>query len=306
LRILEKVTPQKPNSIKIPSKLFLLGEYSVLQGDPAIVLAIPPEFTLQLLGHDEQIEESANESWLPHPESPAGRIYSALPLERQAQKKRWLDAHSGMGGFGGSTAEFAALSYLLGDRAVDEVLQRYHALHQSLPNPPSGADLAGQWLGGAILYQKNEKIRTLTSSLQDLPAILFSASHIPERKVATHRHLETLELPSLKSLTASIENALFAIERNDLPTLGLSLVHFAESLQALGLESTSAQEDRLAFLEVKGVLGAKGCGALQSDALIVLYENEEAKLEAIHVGESRGLTVVSDRLQLTGGVRTCE
>ena len=86
---------------RIPSKTFVLGEYSVLHGGPAILLASEPYFSLRL--------EEKNENKNPfHPLSPAGKLWELEPLLK-TKSYLFSDPHHGLGGFGASSAEFIAL-----------------------------------------------------------------------------------------------------------------------------------------------------------------------------------------------------
>jgi len=72
-----------------PSKTFLLGEYAILSGAPAILLATPPYFALE--------------------------------------KGKWKDPYHGAGGFGASGAKFVFEAFQKGEKDAWQVWQAYRA-----------------------------------------------------------------------------------------------------------------------------------------------------------------------------------
>jgi mevalonate kinase len=75
--------------LRCPSKTFLLGEYAVLAGAPAILLATPPCFSLE--------------------------------------EGQWNDPYQGAGGFGASGAAFVFDAFQAGEKDAWSVWQRYRA-----------------------------------------------------------------------------------------------------------------------------------------------------------------------------------
>ena len=120
-------------SLKIPSKTFLLGEYAVLTGGPALVLAHPPFFSLK----------KTNKPKLFHPKSPASLLMKKHGLRQDFD---FLDPHRGGGGFGGSTAEVISSLKNRHDINIAELLADYKNLFTESGAEPSGADLCTQWL----------------------------------------------------------------------------------------------------------------------------------------------------------------
>src|SRR4051812_26828373 len=118
-------------SWSVPGKVFLLGEYAVLAGKPAVIAAIPPRFGLR-----------AGRS-LPVEKSPAGRLLASVG---EGLARRLADPHLGSGGFGASTAEFALHYRELVSRSsrargwslsAEAVWAKYRDLHVQDDLPPS-------------------------------------------------------------------------------------------------------------------------------------------------------------------------
>jgi mevalonate kinase len=311
---IEPPNPSKRN-LSIPGKIFLLGEYAVLEGQPAWVVAVPPRFRWQATASAQ-----AGSSF--SADSPAARFVRASGMSPASGK--FIDAWEGQGGFGGSTAEFAISAYLAGIRDPLEAHRRYVDLHReqrSLDGTtrgtlPSGADLVAQWIGGAIEWTPDSaqggKIRSLTEDLRNLPFLFFSATHLPERKTKTHAHLESLPAQSAEearfsTLAPVIELARSALAERDVLTLGTAFTRYAEALHELGLEAESAHADRSALAELPGVIGVKGCGALQTDAILLLVEDAKdtaAVDEIVNFAEANlGLRLLSRGLPIEPGIR---
>jgi mevalonate kinase len=261
---------------KVPGKVFILGEYAVLSGLPAVVATVSPCFTMALGVSDGQ--QFA-------PQSPAGRLL-AYAREQGAPELQFSfnDPYNGAGGFGASTAQFALLY-----RAYAEVLGwpcdwfSVWSLYRRLSSVgvagalPSGADLIAQWQGGVIHY--DGAICEDVSSLFDWSSVLvFSATAQAGRKVATHEHLAGLTAERVRKIGADLEpvlkNGIAAIRAGDVRGLGGAVRSYAEVLASHGCELSAAREDRLAISTLPGVVAVKGCGALLADTVLVLLESE--------------------------------
>ncbi len=295
-----------PSNLEFPGKVFLFGEYGVLCGLPAFLFPVRPAFqwTRDVPRNFEGTVKTPSEFAL---QSPAGKLWNELPLEAQKvlEGYSFLDPYSGQGGLGGSTAEFAglaSLSALFWSSAAfskisrlnqsQEVWSLYRRLtHEAGTVAPSGADLVLQYLDRIIRFQSSPtpsadsfECSVIDSTTEDFLRVstrllLFSAAHQSGRKVATHEHL-----PKLKSLMESgelrralqapIDHAWLALDRKDRNAFGASLSAFAIALQKLGLEFSLTRRELDALQRIPGVLGAKGTGAMQADALVCLVERE--------------------------------
>jgi hypothetical protein len=132
--------------------------------------------------------------------------------------------------------------------------------------------------------------------------MVFSASGIPGRKVATHRHLPELKdrgffepgsilVRALEPILSRISSVLSSPASSVLKDLGQCVDEFAEAIHGLGLELPATFSDRKRLRSIPGVFGVKGLGALQADAILVLCEadpvvKERVKTEALALGLS--------------------
>ncbi len=301
-------------SFSIPGKIFILGEYAVLAGLPALVAAVGPRFKAQTRpAHGAEIE------W------PSGSPVSRYLKWAQAKGDPevlfdFLDPFEGAGGFGASTAQFA-LAYQLGCRenlagiaSWYDVWRLYRELMSSEAVLPSGADLVAQWEGGVVFFDPSRlTCENFGKSFDWSHLLVFSATHQPGRKVPTHEHLRQLSSEgfpqSRQKLVAELERLLRqgvqSVRENDSVGLGQVMTAYALELQQAGWEVKATTEDRLALSDHPCVLGVKGTGALQSDALIVLTQKGLDRGSLLDLAKKRGLRLVCEGLSFETGVR-CE
>lgn len=294
------------SSYSAPGKVFLLGEYAALAGLPALVAACGPRFKLTVGGSAERFA----------PESPVGRLLEWAGAPSLAMS--FEDPHAGAGGFGASTAQFALAYFALADaRGWSDETRRWEnvwKLYRELTGQrPSGADLVSQWRGGVSIFDARERKAADVWPLFDWSGLLvFSAAHLPGRKIATHEHLATLaggvgEGSALAArLEAIVAEGMRAIGDGSAPAFGRALESYADALAEAGLESEGARDDRQALSRLPGVLGCKGAGAGLSDAVIVLMQARSGHRETvIAAAQARGLKLVVDGLAPELGVSKC-
>lgn len=298
----------------IPSKIFVIGEYAALLGLPAILLNLKPYFEFCL--SDESLAPKGFKNWNPHPDSPAGKNLKKMDSSPFLFRK---DPHENRGGFGGSTAEFLALSQFIQNKNqkdffkennpshtkvewISEVFRDYIEKHEDKKIKPSGMDLLSQFYGGFHCIRSidpNQKknylpheVLSLDSKLSSLNLVVFGTSHIENRKTKTHEHLDLLKINELEIqktiFKEIIDDAYRAIHDLNLKRLGECFTQYANLLKQMKLESNEVSKDRSDFLSISGVYGIKGCGALQTDAMIVVCENEMARESVKTLGKKKG------------------
>ena len=316
----------------VPAKVFLLGEYAVLAGLPAALVAIGPRFSAETAPNSG--EGAGSDSVAPR--SPWGKLEAhartRLPL-------KFSDPFRGAGGFGASTAQFA-LAYaswhgmpefngsgaeIAGARAeyAVQAWKLYRELGSDEPVPPSGADLVAQIQGGATVFDPTARA---CASIPSGPGagirwdsfLVFSATGQEGRKVATHVHLpelasgKSLESGSvlIRALERPLREGLQALERGDTLGLGRAMHDYGRALWSQGLEIEATSRDRFALGMLPGVLAIKGAGALQADALVALIdpalEGEAAvvaRRKLIEEAANRGLKLVCDGIRPEEGLR---
>lgn len=259
--------------IKIPGKFFLSGEYAALRGMPTISVAVKPEFEFQF---------DFQKSFKFHPDSPAGLLSS------QELKGTLKDPYQGWGGMGLSTAEFL-ISYATTHtgQKVDTLTawRAYRELLANHTNVPSGVDLITQLEGGYVTTQMSlQRIERQTWDFQNLSWCLALTGN----KLKTHEHLKSdlsdLNWSEVESLNSEI-NLNFK-SKNEKEFIS-KLNDWRELLKNSGLETSLTTELISEVKKDKNVIFAKGCGAMGSDAIwILFYSDAQVSLDSIFKNKS--------------------
>jgi len=251
--------------IQIPGKIFLFGEYAVMQGGEAVIAAISPHY------------QALQEGQL-HPDSPA----SVFMKERGMSASFQISQSPGPG-FGSSTAELIVANRLVADPLSSADLW---AWYRERFHPASGADLAVQSTAlkeGTGLYQfqilgDSYRIRKL-----EVPQFFVSNCLVfqcpPSQKIPTHTHLENQNDQSLQLQVSNdfIHRWLKGFDPRQMN-------EWADYLARSGRESLFGHEVRKAFSSIAGVNGVKGCGAGMNDVFLVSMDqvNPPQTLKEVH------------------------
>ena len=246
--------------VRVPGKVFLMGEYSVIQGGKALVTAIRPGIEYSL-DHGQALSV--------HPESPLGVFQS----EQNSILEIKLSSSESSLGLGSSTAELIAAEVFSngsteGARST-KALWNWYRNH--FPRA-SGADLAVQYealRSGAGLFEVEnlETVHPLSGGPLLSQLYLFQASE--SQKLPTHVNLNqvrsVLPLREANLFVDRFRNALEHAGESDLKVLN----EWAAYLQSHGLVTDFARSVQLALSRIDGVIGVKGCGAGLNDLFLV-------------------------------------
>jgi mevalonate kinase len=296
-------------SFDIAGKVFVLGEYAVLGGLPALVACVAPRFSGSLR---ETMVEGAG----CHPDSPAGRLLRWAREDRGVRYSFHFEDPYRSGGFGASTAQFA-VAYAAGARRLGlsrdwrSVWQFYRDLTGTEGMAPSGADLAAQLRGGVILF--NPALLSYADVWDKFDwsrLLVFAPNARPDRKVVTHIHLKEffagnikVDRPRLLSrLAASLIKGLTAIEQKNVYGLGAVMNRYADTLAENGLEARATFEDRQALRAAPGVCGVKGSGAMQADVMLALIAPGADPEPVVRLAQARGLKLICRGLTWQTGI----
>lgn len=323
-----KEAKSAPWNISLPSKVFLLGEYAILAGKPGILATLSPRFSMTLNQEDENefIETLEGKG------SPVDKL-RVWAKRRGAELSggTFTDPFEGRGGFGASSAKFG-LTYRAivermnwNERRWDQVWGLFRELleeDKEIKILPSGADLVAQWCGGVVFFDPSQwKVEQFNESLMKSPNLfsgftVFSATEMPGQKVVTHEHLNQLtdvEFPSnylkyILDLNDVVYLGKRALTTNDLKLFGFCMSRYADLLKERGLENEKTFQMRSELMKLPGVLGVKGTGALQADAVITLVDTQtdhfEENLEKVKQEAAKmGLTHVQTGLFPEQGIQ---
>lgn len=262
----------------------MIGEYTCIEGGPAIVGAIAPRFKLTL----KKNESSASHSHPFHPDSPAGKFIHKFIKEHQSAltgfELVWTDPCSSPVGIGSSSAQFLLSLQALHDLIkiknidADELLHTYWKLiDQSQGLRPSGLDLCAQKIGSVHLF-KNEPFYSEKIIFRDNDENTFLLAFTGS-KAKTHEHLLELKsrefpraftrvLESLNKLTID-----FVKNIHDPKNLGQIINAFQTKLEECDIAQKNKNQKYLALISEiqkwEGVYGCKGSGAQGGDCLLI-------------------------------------
>gem|GEM_PF-3755978 len=218
-----------------------------------------------------------------------------LVKKRKLQVQQFFinDPHEKKGGFGRSTAEFLSLylaSSALGSEndlkrnpkeinceILRKTYQQLHADKQLHDKglPPSGADLLAQSMGGISWVHPNEsEFSSYSWPWSGQSFFVFRTG----KKLPTHNHLQNLKLNSSHRLEILASKVFQSFrQKNWRPFVdGVNL--YSDHLHELGLADEEVRERCLQLRNHNFVDGAKGCGAMGLDTVLVLgkIENKES------------------------------
>ena len=199
--------------ISCPAKTFIIGEYAVLDGGPAIVLNTSPRFTCRIQKNSAAPAIDLAEN------SPAGQWVRKRTQDFQSVQLEWSSHCGQQGGLGFSSAQFNILyaySFILREGHIDhitpkEVWRSYRSLKFE-GFIPSGADIITQWVGGVTIFEQSPlSVETLTSSLPDLDCLVLRTGEYFE----TYKYLKSFELGDVSDLKKISESAVSAMKQKN-------------------------------------------------------------------------------------------
>ena len=132
-----------PQRLRAPGKLVLMGEYAVLDGAPAIVLAVNRGVEVQVRAGDAALQ-------IETPDGDDRFVRAALAGQRgRFTFSAWnpVEGIAGKPGFGGSAAA-CVVACLAAGRPLDDA----YALHRAAQGSGSGVDVAASARGGMLRF----------------------------------------------------------------------------------------------------------------------------------------------------------
>jgi mevalonate kinase len=269
--------------IQIPSKTFLVGEYAALVGGSAVVINSRPCFEATL-----HLADASGEQHPFHPESPAGKYYSANS-GKFLGKLEWSDPHRGKGGFGGSSAQFLVMHFW--SKLIQTKLQQFDDLQNTsetetfalrdqllnfsgLPSEgvkPSGYDLVSQMTGElALIDGEKRTAKALGWSFVDKEFLILRTG----LKVNTHDHLAEFSEINFSSLSQISYDVGSSLVSNDYLGVVGGVTEFQRELRRRNLTHQNAYDILQKFLDLCD--GGKCCGALGADSILLFYSTDKA------------------------------
>jgi len=294
--------------LSVGSKVFLLGEYQVLQEGTAFLAVLEPRFKMNVKAGAGELKGV-----------PEGSPASLYHQQENEFFKNWnlefLDPHLGRGGFGASTAQIALLQgfkegfkSISSHSQVELDLKKIHQKYLELVRPssgpsPSGADLISQLQGGLVeLNIKSGKIQKHAWPFSDLQVYFF----VTGKKQVTHEHLKGLtNLTSdskdvLSGLSQEYQKAMHSFYQSDVKPFVQAIADYQNELNKMGWVTPETLAWLSEIQKIEGVLAAKGCGAMGADVIAVVGKTSYGK-DIINCCEKLGLSYLGSLEQRTEG-----
>lgn len=300
-------------SLSVAGKTFFVGEYLALDGGPSILVTTAPRFELRLRetpngGESEAAVADGHMTKLPFAhESPAGRYFKKHHPSFRGYQLEFRDPHSGKGGLGASTAQFASLyAFVHGLKAIEphtfdwrQLLIDYRDVAWDGEGAaPSGADLVAQLSGNITWFDGKEcKARSLGWKFPFLDFTLVRTGV----KLATHEHLRKHQAAPCEALRGVVKKAAEAFETGQEGLLITSVQEYAQALSDAGFVADGTREILRGLSDVPAVRAAKGCGAMGADIVLVLHDKDRAGLIRSWA-KDKGLTICGTRADLSPGL----
>lgn len=291
------------SALTVPGKLFVMGEYSILEGGTAILAAIQPQYTY--------FQSESGFKPAPHPDSPLGQwlteFASDLDLKRVPHSWHGSIPVKDQQGFGSSTAELIAAWQSQKVPASPAGLLGWYRTR--FPRQ-SGADLMVQLqaLGDGLgLYEVKPDPRTPGAfEIQRLKTgrvtkQLLVLKGPAESKLATHEAMKThsrvgFDQYKLDFFQEKLRRLLVEDQTHRDWKL---LTDWALELGSYGLESAFGREIREALIAIPGVFGAKGCGAGLNDSFLMAVSSDFDREKLARVCAQYGLRLMGSLHELT-------
>ena len=283
--------------ISCPAKTFVLGEYGVLDGGPAVLINTAPRFACRLQrspnSHPPSFpKKSPVNQWMERNED----VFKNVSME-------WKDPYGGKGGLGFSSAQFNILyaySSLQRKQSLDQV--KPPVLWETYRNLmfegqlPSGADILSQWVGGVCLFEQEPlTVQSITSSLPDLDCVMIHTGV----RVKTHEHLKDLNLPDVSDLKNLARSGVESMERGQEEEFIRVVNEYGKALDRMGFSLPLVQETVKDLKSLPETQAVKGCGALSAEVIALFYKKDDgASLKS----KLSGRDIVSNSFKITYGI----
>lgn len=292
--------------LSAPSKTFLIGEYAVLVGGPALVVNTAPRFSflatrLQSTASPGSILEAGIAA-----ASPAGQWLGQNAAQLSQWTLQFVDPHEGRGGFGASSAQFvfahAFTTFLQSSvsRAVAgyDLKTLWNDFQTLSGGQASGADVLAQTVGGvALVDMQNVRAEAHAWPFADLGFAVARTN----KKLPTHEHLSQLKREPLNHLLGPTQACVESFVSGGSERFVTDAKNFVQVLRSLKLQT----EDTLALTtdleQQPWCLLSKGCGALGADTILTLFAPTDRNVALAEL-KNRGLEVVASDSDLALGL----
>lgn len=296
-------------TLSVPSKTFLVGEYLVLKGGPGLVATTGQRFQLIInkASGGKDLVQKLESSGI-HPDSPGGKWSLRYPECFDQFDLKFLDPYNGAGGMGASSAQFVMLYVWTkmhsesisswNDIDVEVLWKSYQSLFETDKNPPSGADVVAQYVGGICYFQSEPfTVKRYQWIFEEQAFCILKTKN----KIATHDHLSELSIDSFESLEPAVKRVVDSFDDESAFDFTFGVNDFYEALKQKKLVARETFSLVHQFHKSGLALSVKGCGALGSDVILVICEKKNL-LAVKSLAQVVGLKWIADSNEVESGL----
>ena len=271
--------PSQLFKLSFPSKTFLIGEYAVLDKGSAVLANTYPCFYF-----DVNLNSALSTCDF-HPESSANFLIKKNKNLFSNVSILSFSPHSGYGGFGFSSAQWncaywvyrfqtEGLFRLKSQEDLMDMWEYCRKLHRKQGSIASGVDALSQWMGQVCLYQARP---FYTDSISwNFKNIQFAFVRV-EKLHSTAKHLQNLKQKKFSKLKKISKQAVKYMQDRSETGFIDQINEYAIQLEKLGLVTKNTLTFLKEFKKNKNVIGAKGCGAMGAEIIVLFFEKHNRK-----------------------------
>ena len=261
--------------VRAPGKLVLAGEYAVLDGAPAVVLAVDRGVSCVVSASERLIIETPGDS----------RFLRAALKGAPPAKYSFQDWNPVLGikdkpGFGGSAAATVA-AVIAGGGVGSEAFE----VHRAVQGSGSGVDVAASLNGGMILFEGG----AVSPAEPVTPVVIYSgAGGLTAPRVAAYRRLEDRSWFVTRSRELTAE---FMLDPVGATREGRALI--IALAKAAGFVYETPALAKIAALALSAGGAAKPSGAGGGDCAVAFFESQDQERAFKLACERESLAVIS-------------
>jgi mevalonate kinase len=272
----------KPATARANAKVILLGEHSVVYGEPALASAIGRTLEVRV-----RCEPSRNDGADPRFAEAVARAAAAFGIAREGVSVEVRSEIPTAAGLGSSAALSVALVRAFaecagaGPLSPAEIVSRAAEIENVFHGTASGVDVAAAAYGGTILFRRGEaepKPLRLPAPVELVVGLSGEprstggpVGKLRERVAERPQHYRALFAAAGEIVRRGAE----AVAAGDWPRLGSLFDDAQELLEAFGV-STPTLERMIRCARASGALGAKLTGAGGGGAIVALAPGRSA------------------------------
>lgn len=280
-----------------PGKLFLVGEYAVLNGGPAVVAAVDRGVSCRV-ERGESVETPTGDT----------RFVSAALSAVGAPARRYLfedwnptelEDKPGFGGSAAATVAACVAGRIAAGLPFDDVEAVAVTTHRAVQGSGSGLDVRASARGGVRRYAPDAFPALLPSP--DLIAVYSGRSASTASRVSTYRAWTRADPASAAAFVDASRAVVDSFTEDPIAALKRAYLHLRAMAAEAGLDYDSPALARIAALAHDHGGAAKPSGAGGGDVAVAIIPDDDARASFARACAAVGLPPIA--VSVVSGVR---